>query len=250
MDITLKENERWVERYGKRYTITSEGVVTSYVRKLPKIMSGFVLFDAKRNRNQYRAVLLSNKIDGKSVQRQEYIHRLVAEAFLPNPERKPCVNHKDGDKLNNNVDNLEWVTYSENITHAYAEGLLKGRFLKEDEKARRKNVLIFQSYVKEYKSVLSGEDLVSAHIPAEIITISCIKNCYLDTWNYYIDLFKLCDDSSLSLSRVAAISGLDPSMVSKLRNGKRGVDARKIYDKYKNDTYYFTNYKNVLYKLE
>lgn len=46
-----------------------------------------------------------------------YAHRLVAETFIPNPDNLPVVNHKDGNKLNNNIDNLEWTTYSENTQH-------------------------------------------------------------------------------------------------------------------------------------
>ena len=49
-------------------------------------------------------------------------HRLIAQAFISNPENKPCVNHKDSNRLNNAVDNLEWVTYKENTHHSMDSG--------------------------------------------------------------------------------------------------------------------------------
>lgn len=61
----------------------------------------------------------------EGIQHQRFIHVLVAEAFLSKPEIKVEVNHKDGDKRNNTVDNLEWVTHEENIAHSFRTGLHK-----------------------------------------------------------------------------------------------------------------------------
>lgn len=72
------------------------------------------------NQNGYLFIIIHRK---NHKQRYSKIHRLVALAFIPNPNNKPQVNHKDGDKCNNHIDNLEWVTNSENIKHAWDNGL-------------------------------------------------------------------------------------------------------------------------------
>lgn len=90
------------------------------------------LFSVRRNRiikpnigmDGYRKMVLSVNNKRQTVR----IHRLVAEAFIPNPSNKQFVNHKDGNKLNNSVDNLEWVTAWENAIHASKNGLLNPQF--------------------------------------------------------------------------------------------------------------------------
>lgn len=58
------------------------------------------------------------------VRKNKYIHRLMAEHFIDNPDNKPLVNHIDGNKSNNTISNLEWCTLSENMQHASRTGLL------------------------------------------------------------------------------------------------------------------------------
>lgn len=95
------------------YLISQTGRILSHKRGMWNELTPY------EGKNGYLYINL--RIDMMTV--REYIHRLVAETFIPNPENKPAVNHIDGNKLNNDVNNLEWVTYKENAIHALRTGL-------------------------------------------------------------------------------------------------------------------------------
>jgi hypothetical protein len=95
------------------YTIREDGVITSRFGRTIK---------QQVSKNGYVRVELWE--GGKG--RKYLVHRLLAKAFIPNPEGKPQVNHIDGDKTNNSLSNLEWVTQRENQLHAYRTGLQRG----------------------------------------------------------------------------------------------------------------------------
>lgn len=91
--------------YEGLYAVTSCGKVWSYGRK--KYLSPHIV------NSGYEQVILSK--NGKT--KPYRVHQLVAMTYIPNPENKPCVNHLDENKLNNALNNLEWVTHKENINH-------------------------------------------------------------------------------------------------------------------------------------
>ena len=124
------------------YIIYSSGKIWSIPRlnrKKAKIGDRY-LKPVLNNVNGYKYIGLT--INNKHVNKS--IHRLVAENFIPNPENKPEVNHKDGNKLNNDFSNLEWVTSKENQAHAIENGLVrnktkvKTKAVRENNKKKRK----------------------------------------------------------------------------------------------------------------
>jgi hypothetical protein len=99
-----------VKGYEGLYEVSNTGKVRSLPRKTSK---GGLLKQTNRGHG-YMCVSLSN---GKS--KMYHVHRLVATAFISNPENKRTVNHKDGVRTNNGVSNLEWSTHSEQAKHSY-----------------------------------------------------------------------------------------------------------------------------------
>ncbi len=110
--------ERWkpVVGYERLYEVSDLGRVRSLPRKGTK---GGIVNVSYSNNKHYAHIPLAK--DGRC--RTVSLHRIVAQAWIPNPDNKPQVNHKNGVKADNRVANLEWVTNLENMRHAIKTGL-------------------------------------------------------------------------------------------------------------------------------
>lgn len=143
----MKE-EIWkdVAGYEGMYMVSNKGRIKSFKRRVPIIMSNL---KAKRG---YACILIT-----KNKKRKRYfIHRLVGIAFIPNPQNKPEINHKNRIKTDNSIENLEWVTGIENMEHYYGY-----RVVNRVKKWKKRTISVIQydmhdNKICEFESVKSA----------------------------------------------------------------------------------------------
>lgn len=143
-----------IQGYQGLYQISNLGNIKSFPRKY-SIKNERILKPAKTSKGYYFVYLYKN---GKA--KMYLLHRLIAESFIPNYNNKPCINHINGIKTDNRIENLEWATYSENTKHSYKIGLEK-KSEKQKENCRKlgkslgKSILQYDldgNFIKEWIS--------------------------------------------------------------------------------------------------
>lgn len=174
--VNKGENKTWKSMsvfWALGYDILIDGTVVN--KRGKKIMPVF---------KDYTTVNISLNGSTKTCQ----IHRLLACKYIPNPNDYPIVNHKDGNKMNNSIENLEWCTYSHNASHAYKNGLRKKRCpaIPKQFNSKPKSIIkiLDGNIVETYPSLLQAEKITG--YPASSIKRWCeksmIKNGFL--WQY------------------------------------------------------------------
>ena len=168
----MKEIFKDIEGYEGLYQISNLGRVKSFPRN--GTYKKMRVLKQSKNTQGYWFVNLSknNKQKGK------VIHRLIAIHFIPNPTNKPYINHKDSDRGNYAISNLEWVTGSENIKHCYRQG---NRTQKGENNNHSKLNPADIKKIRELSKTQSGV-LISSLFNISVATVSQIKN--QKTWRH------------------------------------------------------------------
>lgn len=245
----LHENEKWIQGLEGRYAVNTEGEVISYLNGRLSLAGGLGM-NHDRTKRTYR--MFTHKTFGK--QQGLYFHKCVAEAFIPNPENKPFVNHIDGNKLNNKVSNLEWTTPTENSQHAWENGLMQGHYDYFDNydpfvKAGIDRDVAIDTYLRDGKILecttehavlksIMGFDFERNRIPPEMEGTTIKNGSYLNEWYFRFALMSLIDNYQYTLNELSTMTGLDITNISKIRSKLRWQDFWELYDKYKNDVWY------------
>ncbi len=145
------------------------------VSNLGNVFSNHIKRNLKLQNNKHGYIYCNLSIK-KGSTKYSLIHRLVAEAFIPNPENKPEVNHIDGNKKNNSVDNLEWVTSKENIDHAFKNNLRNSKTLIKNGEIKSKKVYQLDINTKEILRVWNSAKQIKRELNYDDSYISlCCK---------------------------------------------------------------------------
>lgn len=227
------KEERWIKGHEGAYAITNTGELISYRVPTKKALKGGICV-ARDREDGYRMFCLKSLTDKTTTSKSA--HRLVAEAFIPNPENKPCVNHKDGNKLNNHVDNLEWCTYSENTVHAFSLGLIS---LTKSSKITEQDIDNFILYndTSGWSRVtiikrITEEDMDRNKIPPALLYVATPNQISLKAyWEELKTLFSWIDHR-IPITKIAKRVNKSVSAVSRIKSGERMPEQRAIYDKY------------------
>jgi DNA-binding CsgD family transcriptional regulator len=154
------------------YYITTRGEIISVRQGRAKLRKLYI------NRNGYLTVPVS-KPDGKMTTRP--YHRLLAQVWLPNPDSLPVVNHKDANKLNNNLSNLEWCTHEHNNHHAEALGLVPHACGEDGNTALLTNIQA--AAIREMREKYTTKELARIFNISRPAVYHCLQNrTYSDVW--------------------------------------------------------------------
>lgn len=184
-DIMNKNKEEWrpIVGYEGLYEVSNFGKIRNVRKRSVKSLINKEL-SQHVNGSSIEGRYISIGLWKNNKSTYKYLHRLVAEAFIPNPENKPQVNHIDGNTLNNNVNNLQWVTQEENMRHAKDHGLLKPY---KDPSARIRNLEKVNEFTRvPIKCLDTGETYKSISEAEKSLNIKT------GTLSYYISRNKRC----------------------------------------------------------